>query len=199
MRFECEYPCRKIRTWAQTCVTQTVLAGEEVFDLLDEDVAAHVADGLGEWELLGAGLHAVLCEAALLDAAIAGEGAETLFLEHGAGGVHIEELGLRDGGSADEAGDVVELRADFHADGAGDAVGERIALLLDLRGLARAGAEVVRAIDGHPGFDGLEILEEDAAVDGEVADDGELGERGERDGLLRVCRRARSRPSWPCR
>ena len=49
-----------------------ILPREEVFDLLDEDVAAHVADGFGEGELLGAGLDAVLCEAALLDAAVAG-------------------------------------------------------------------------------------------------------------------------------
>lgn len=47
-----------------------ILTGEEVFDLLDEDVAAHVADGFGEGELFGAGLDAVLREAALLNAAI---------------------------------------------------------------------------------------------------------------------------------
>ena len=99
------------------------LSGEEVFDLLDEDVSAHVGDGFCEGELLGAGLDAVLGEAALLDAAVAGEGAEALFLEDGAGGVHVEELGLGDGGGADEAGDVVELGADLHADGARDAIG----------------------------------------------------------------------------
>src|ERR1700733_12471960 len=86
--------------------------GEEVFDLLDEDVAAHVADGFGEGELFGGGLDAVLGEAAPLNAAVAGEGAETLFFEDGAGGVHVEEFGLRDGGGADEAGGVVELGAD---------------------------------------------------------------------------------------
>ena len=48
------------------------LSREEVFDLLDEDVAAHVADGFGEGELFGAGLDAVLGEAALLDAAVSG-------------------------------------------------------------------------------------------------------------------------------
>jgi len=48
------------------------LAGKEVFDLLDEDVAAHVADGFGQGELFGAGLDAVLGEAALLNAAVAG-------------------------------------------------------------------------------------------------------------------------------
>jgi hypothetical protein len=48
------------------------LSCEEVFDLLDEDVAAHVGDGFGEGELFGAGLDAVLREAALLDAAVSG-------------------------------------------------------------------------------------------------------------------------------
>ena len=148
--------------------------------MLDEDVAAHVGDGFGEGELLGAGLDAVLGEAALLDAAVAGEGAEAFFFEDGAAGVHVEELGLGDGGGADEAGGVVELGADLHADGAGDAVGERVALFLNLRELAGAGAEVVGAVDGDPGFDLLEVFEEDGAVDGEVADDGELAESGAR-------------------
>src|ERR1700733_9739177 len=111
-------------------------AGEEVFYLLDEDVAAHVGDGFGEGELFGTGLDAVLCEAALLDAAVSGQGAEAFFFEDGAGGVHVEELGLGDGGGADEVGDVVELGADLHAYGAGDTVGERVALLLDLWSLA---------------------------------------------------------------
>jgi hypothetical protein len=39
--------------------------GEEVFDLLDDYVSCYVADGFGERELLGAGLDAVLGEAAL--------------------------------------------------------------------------------------------------------------------------------------
>jgi len=154
--------------------------------LLDEDVAAHVADGLGEGKSFGAGLDAVLCEAALLDTAVAGESAETLFFENGPGGVHVEELGLSDGGGADEAGGVVELGADLHADGAADAVGEWVALFLNLGSLFGAGAEVVGAVDGDPGFDGLEVLEEDGAVDGEVADYGELAERGEGDGLVFV-------------
>ena len=101
----------------------------------------------------GAGLDAVLREAALLNAAVAGERAETLFLEDFAGGVDVEELDLGDGGGADEVGVVVELRADLHAAGAGDAVGERVALLLLLREPARAGAEIVGAVDGNPGLD----------------------------------------------
>lgn len=108
--------------------------------MLDKDVAAHVADGFGEGELFGAGLDAVLREAALLDAAVSGEGAEAFFFEDGTAGVHVEELGLRDGGGADEAGGVVELGADLHADGAGDAIGEGVALFLYLRSLARPGS-----------------------------------------------------------
>jgi len=48
------------------------LAGEEVFDLLDEDVAAHIGYGFGEGELFGTGLDAVLREAALLNATVSG-------------------------------------------------------------------------------------------------------------------------------
>jgi hypothetical protein len=162
------------------------LAGEEVFDLLDEDVAAHVADGFGERKLLGAGLDTVLREAALLDATVPGQGAEALFFEDGAAGVHVEEFGLGDGGGADEAGGIIELGADLHANGAGDAVGERVALLLNLRVLAGAGAEVVGPVDGDPGFDLLEIFEEDGAVDGEVANYGKLAEGSEGDGLLKL-------------
>ena len=52
-----------------------ILSGEEVFDLLDNYVAADVGDSFCEGELFGAGFYAVLGEAALLDAAVAGEGA----------------------------------------------------------------------------------------------------------------------------
>ena len=88
----------------------------------NDDLATYVGDGLGKRELLGAGLDAILGVAALLDAAIAGKGTEALLLEDSTRGVHVEELDLRDGGGAHEAGGVVELRADFHADGAGYAV-----------------------------------------------------------------------------
>jgi len=60
--------------------------GEEVFELLEHGIAAGDGDGFGEGEQFGAGLDAVLGEAALLDAAFAGEGAETVGLEDGAGG-----------------------------------------------------------------------------------------------------------------
>ena len=103
------------------CVSSPGLAGEEIFDLLDEDVTAHVGDGFGEGELFGARLDAVLCEAAFLDAAVTGQRAQTFFLQDFAEGIFVEQLGLRDGGGADEASLVVELRANLHADAAGDA------------------------------------------------------------------------------
>ena len=90
--------------------------------MLNKDVATHIRDGFGERELLGAGLYAVLGKAALLDAAVSGECTKALCLEDSAAGVHIEEPGLGDGGGAYEAGGVVELGADLHADGAGDAI-----------------------------------------------------------------------------
>jgi hypothetical protein len=146
------------------------LAAEEVFGFLEEDVAAYVGDGVGEGYLLGADFYAVLREAALLHAAVAGEGAEPLLFKDRAGGVIVEELDLSDGGCADETRVLIELRADLHAAGAGDAVGERVVDFLILREDARAGAEVVGAVDGNPGFDALEIFEEDGAVDLEIAD-----------------------------
>jgi hypothetical protein len=51
---------------------------------------------------------------------------------------------------------------------------EGVTLFLDLGELAGAGAEVVGAVNGDPGVDGFEVLEEDGAVDGQVADDWEL-------------------------
>jgi len=93
---------------------------------------------------------------------------------------------LCNGRGADEASGVVELGADLHADGAGDAIGERVALLLNLGELLGAGAEVVGAVDGDPGFDLLEVFEEDGTVDAEVADYRELAEGREGDGLIFV-------------
>src|ERR1700678_3154064 len=98
----------------------------------------------------------------------------------------VEELDLCDGGCADEASFDVELWADFHAAGAGDAVGERVAYFLFLREHTRAGAEIVGAIDGDPGFNGLEIFKEDGAINLQVANERKLGERLDLDGLLEV-------------
>ena len=90
-------------------------AAKEVFGFLDKDVATHIGDGVGQRDLLGAGFHAVLGEAALLDSTIAGQGTQAIFFEDLAGGVIVEELDLSDGGGADEVCILVELRADFHA------------------------------------------------------------------------------------
>ena len=162
------------------------LAAEEVFGFLDQHVAADVADGVGEGDLLGAGFDAVLREATLLDAAVAGEGAQPFFLENFAGGVVVEELDLGDGGCADEACVFVELRADFHAAGAGDAVGERVIGFLLLREDTRAGAEIVGAVDRNPGFDAHQVFEENRAVDLEIADERKFGERLELNGLFEI-------------
>ena len=113
--------------------------------------------------LLGAGFDAILRVAALLDAAVAGQRAQAFFLQDFAGGVVVEELDLRDGGCADEACVLVELRADFHAAGAGDAVRERVIRFLLLRVDARAGAEIVGAVDGNPGLDAHEVFKQHAS------------------------------------
>ena len=61
------------RTWSE-------LAAQEVFGFLNEDVAADVGDGVGEGDSFGADFYAVLREAALLHAAVAGERPQAIFL-----------------------------------------------------------------------------------------------------------------------
>ena len=111
---------------------------------------------------------------------------ETLALQRLARGMRVEQPHLRDRGRAHEARVFVELRASLHAAGAGDAAGNRISLLLLFGRHARAGAEIVGAVDGNPGFDGFEVLENHAAVGGEIANDGKLGERFKLDRLLEI-------------
>ena len=153
---------------------EPALSAEEILHGLDGHVAADVGDGVGQRDLFGADFDAVLCEAALLDAAIAGESAQAIFLEDFAGGVIVEEFDLGNSGCADEARVLIELRADLHAAAAGDAIRERVIGFLLLREYARTGAEIVGAIDGNPGFDAHQIFKEDGAIDLEVADEREL-------------------------
>src|ERR1700761_5756022 len=97
------------------------LSAEQVADRLLHHFLADVGDGGRERNVLGTNLDAVLRVAAFLNAAIAHEGSETFALECLTGGVRVEEAHLADGGGADEAGVLVELRAGFHTAAAGDA------------------------------------------------------------------------------
>src|ERR1035438_7566922 len=74
------------------CLRTARLTAQKVLGLLDEHIAAYVGDGVGKRNTLGTGLDAVLCEAALLNAAVTGQGAKTIFFEDLAGGVIVEEL-----------------------------------------------------------------------------------------------------------
>src|SRR2546430_1041378 len=129
-------------------------SNEDVFHPLDCRLAADFADGVGQGDLLGADLDAVLGVAAGRDAARAHEGVEARVLVELAGGMQVHEECLADGGGADEArvGWVVavDLRADFEATPAGDTSVEGIAKLLQLGRQARAGTEVVAAVDRDP-------------------------------------------------
>ena len=49
-----------------------VLAAQEVFGFLDEDIAADVGDCVGERDLFGAGFYTVLRKTAFLNSAVAG-------------------------------------------------------------------------------------------------------------------------------
>jgi len=158
---------------------------EEVLGLLHEDVAADVGDGLSERELLRAGLYAVLGEAALLNAAVAGQGAQTLFLEDLAGRVIVEELDLGDGSGADKVRIFIELRTDFHAAAATDAIGERVVGLLLLRKTRGPSLDRMFRRQG-PRLDGHEVVEENGAVDLQIAYEGKLAERLDLDRLFQI-------------
>src|SRR5258708_16969282 len=80
--------------------------------------------------------------------------------------MHVEEADLADDGGADEIVAGVYLGADFEAEAAGHAAGERVALFLNFGGDAWAFAEAVRAVVGDPGFYALEGAEQQFAIDG---------------------------------
>ena len=70
-----------------------------------------------------------------------------------AGGVIVEEAGLADDGGADELVVRRVLRAGLQAAAATDAAGQGIALSCSFWRNRRSGAQIVRAVDGHPRFD----------------------------------------------
>src|ERR1051325_6437269 len=109
-------------------------SSEEILDCLLHHLAAGVGNGLGKRDIFGADLDTILREAALLNAAIAHERLKTFMLERLARGMLVEEPHLRDGGCADKAGMLIELRARLHAAAAGDAARDRIGFFL-LRGI----------------------------------------------------------------
>lgn len=136
--------------------------------------------------MFGACGGAVLGVAAVGDAAGGHEGAEALFGDFAACGVDVEHAGLADGGGSDEFGAGVYLRAGVEAAAACHAAGEGVGGLLFVLGHLRAGADVVGAVEGDPGFDFLEGFKHGTAVDEEVADNGEFQEGLEGDGGLQL-------------
>src|SRR5881628_1180368 len=111
-------------------------SGEHVLQPFDRRLAADLADGVGQRDILGADLDAVLRVAAGRHAARAHERVEALVLVELAGGVEVHEERLADGGGADEARAervaAVDLGADFEAASAGDTAIEGVAELLHL-------------------------------------------------------------------
>ena len=98
--------------------------------------------------------------------------------------MRIEEPHLRNRCRAHESGLLIELRANFHAAAARNATRERVGGFLLLHGHARTGAEVICAVHWHPRLHTLEIFKQDAAIGGEIADDGKLREWLEPDRLF---------------
>src|SRR5579859_1496175 len=69
----------------------SILPSEKISESLFHHLTAYVRDGARERDVFGAGFHAVLCVAALLDAAIAHERGQALVLHHLAGGMRVEQ------------------------------------------------------------------------------------------------------------
>src|SRR5213080_4366397 len=106
------------------CLAPWFSSGEDVLQPFEGRLAADLADGVGQRDLLGADLDAVLRVAAGGHAARAHERVETVGLVGLAGGVEVHEERLAEGGGADETGArrvvAVDLGANFEAASAGD-------------------------------------------------------------------------------
>src|SRR5579864_9535296 len=133
------------------------LRAEQVFDRLHHHITAHARDGTREGNALGARLHAVLRVAALVNAAITHQRMQPVFLKRRTRGMVIEKCHLRNGGRTDEVGLFGELRADFHANSAGDAIRQRIGFFLFFLRHPWAGAKIIGAVNGNPRLYALQI------------------------------------------
>src|ERR1700693_653390 len=152
-------------------------APEKLTQSLFHDLSAYFGDGLGQRNVLRADFDAGLRGAAFLDPAVAHQRRQSLVLERVARRVRIKQLHLRDSGCAHKARFFIELRASLHAATAGNAARQRISPTLLLWRHTRPGAEVVRAVDRNPSLDGLQVLENHAAVRRQIANDRELRKR----------------------
>ena len=158
------------------------LPGEEFFDDVKCSLPLNGGDAFEERNLLGADLDAVAGFGAVADAAFSHETVEAIFLQGRSGGVIVEQTDLADHGRADEMIGRRVLRTGFEATSATDAAREGIPLLLKLLRHRRAFAQVVCAIDGDPGFNALQIVEQPGTIDEEIADEWEFAHRLELDG-----------------
>ena len=154
--------------------------GEEFFDNVKGRLPLDGGDAFEQWNLLGADLDAVAGLGAVADAARLHERVETIFLQRCSGGMIVEKPDLADDRCADEMIGGRVLGASLEATSATDAAREGISFLLEFLGNFRALAEVICAVDGNPGFDPFEIVEESGTIDIQVADEGEFGHRLER-------------------
>src|SRR4029453_18830593 len=148
--------------------------------------AAGAGDGGGERNLLGADGDAILGVTADLDAAFVHQGVEPLAGVVLAGGVHVEEHGLADGVSADEAAvvgsvlpllerfvgfagvpfdlDLEVVRAGLQTAAAAHALTERVHRFLGSLRNARTWPLVVIAVGRDPGLYFFERPEEPRAI-----------------------------------
>src|SRR5437868_9933115 len=119
-------------------------------------------------------LHAVLGVTAFLDSPVAHECRQPLALEGRTCRMSVEKAHLRDGRRTYETCVFIKLGTDFHAATTRDAARERVSGLLLFHSHARAGAEIICAVNRNPGFGALEIFKQHAAIDREIANNGKL-------------------------
>src|SRR5271157_3664532 len=105
----------------------------------------------------------------------------------------IEESHLRNGCGADESRFLIELRTGFHTAAARDASRQGVSFFLHRRRLPRAGAKIIGSVHRYPRLHALQVFEEYAAIDGQVTNDGKLGEWFQADGLLELVDQRRAR------
>src|SRR6266851_7742953 len=159
---------------------------------LPDGLAIDFGDGLRQWDLFRANLHAVLCVGAIRHPARSHHGLQALACVHRAGGMHVEETHLADDGGSDERIVLVHLGTYLEASATGDASREGIGLLLVVGRHAGAFAQVVSAVNRHPGLHPLQIFKHDRAVHREIANHRELRHRLEANGLHKLVHQSRA-------
>ena len=142
-------------------------------------------DRFGQWNVHRTDLYAVLRVAAVGNAVVTHDRLQTLVAIHGSRWVQVEETNLSDRLRTDVVIAFV-LRTGFETAAARHAARVGVALHHVFLVHARAGPEVVRAVEFDPGVNALEVIEHLRAIDHEIAHVWKLGHRLEFDRLIEI-------------